>query len=71
MAKLSGVNHLDAVRALQKAGFYVVRQSKHIVMCNADGRFLTIPRNNPIKPFTMAGIVKDAGLSIDEFRKLL
>ena len=71
MPKLSGVNHLEAVRAFQKAGFYVVRQSKHIVMCNAGGRFLTIPRNNPIKPFTMSGIVKDAGLTIDEFRKLL
>lgn len=34
-------------------------------------RFLTVPRNNPIHSYTMAGIVRDAGLSIDEFRKLL
>jgi len=26
------VNHLDAVRALEKAGFRIVRQGKHIVM---------------------------------------
>jgi predicted RNA binding protein YcfA (HicA-like mRNA interferase family) len=34
LPKLPGINHLDAVRALQKAGFRVVRQGKHIVMSN-------------------------------------
>jgi len=38
----------------------------------SDGtRFLTIPRKNPINAFTMGGIVKDAGLTADQFRKLL
>jgi predicted RNA binding protein YcfA (HicA-like mRNA interferase family) len=70
VGKLPGVNHLDAVRALEKAGFKVARQSKHIVM--SDGaRILTIPRHNPINAFTMAGIVRDAGLTPDGFRKLL
>lgn len=31
MPKLAGVNHEQAVRALQKAGFWVERQGKHIV----------------------------------------
>jgi predicted RNA binding protein YcfA (HicA-like mRNA interferase family) len=40
--KLPGINHLDAVRALEKAGFAVVRQGKHIVM--TDGvRIVTHP----------------------------
>jgi predicted RNA binding protein YcfA (HicA-like mRNA interferase family) len=70
MGKIPGVNHLDAVRALQKAGFSVVRQGKHVVM--SDGaRILTIPRNNPVNAFTMAGIVQDAGLSAAQFRALL
>lgn len=47
-----------------------MRQGKHIVMSNGT-RFLTIPRANPINAFTMAGIVRDAGLSLEEFRKLL
>jgi hypothetical protein len=34
-------------------------------------RILTIPRHNPIQPFTMAGIVRDAGLTLDDFKKLL
>ncbi len=70
MPKLPGINHLQAVRALERAGFHIVRQSKHIVM--SDGiRFLTIPRHNPVNAYTMAGIVKDAGLTIDQFKKLL
>jgi predicted RNA binding protein YcfA (HicA-like mRNA interferase family) len=71
MPKLPGVNHLQAVRVLEKAGFEIVRQGKkHIVM--SDGtRFLTIPRNNPVNAFTMGGIVKDAGLTLEKFRKLL
>ncbi len=32
MPKLPAVNHLDAVRALEKTGFRIVRQGKHIVM---------------------------------------
>jgi predicted RNA binding protein YcfA (HicA-like mRNA interferase family) len=70
MPRVAGVNHLDAVRALERAGFVVVRQGKHIVM--SDGtRQVTLPRHNPIKAFTMGGIVQDAGLTIEEFRKLL
>ena len=70
MPRIAGVNHQDAVRALQKAGFRVARQGKHIVM--SDGvRIVTVPRHNPVNPFTMGGIVRDAGLSEDQFRELL
>ena len=70
MGKLPGINHLHAVRALEKASFRILRQGQHIVM--TDGvRKITIPRHNPVNAITMAGIVKDAGLTIDEFRKLL
>lgn len=70
MPKIPGVNHLDAVRALEKAGFRVLRQSKHIVM--PDGiRIITIPRHNPVNAYTMGGIVRDAGLEVEEFRELL
>ena len=70
MPKIPGVNHLDAVRALEKAGFSVVRQGKHIVMSNG-ARILTIPRHNPVNAFTLGGIVRDAGLTVDQFRELL
>jgi predicted RNA binding protein YcfA (HicA-like mRNA interferase family) len=68
--KIPGVNHLDAVRALQKKGFRIIRQGKHIVM--SDGvRILTIPRHNPVNAFTMGGIARDAGFTVEEFKKLL
>ena len=70
MPKIPGVNHLHAVRALEKVGFRILRQGKHIVM--SDGvRVLTVPRNNPVNAVTMGAIVRAAGLSVDEFRRLL
>lgn len=69
MPRIPGITHQDAVRALQKAGFRVIRQGKHIVMTDGT-RILTIPRSNPINAFTMAGIVRDAGLTEEEFRRL-
>jgi predicted RNA binding protein YcfA (HicA-like mRNA interferase family) len=68
--KLPGVNHLDAVRALKKVGFWVARQGKHIMMTDGT-RVLAIPRHNPIHASTMGRIARAAGLTNDEFRRLL
>jgi predicted RNA binding protein YcfA (HicA-like mRNA interferase family) len=71
MAKLAGIPHRRAVRALEKAGFQVIRKgSRHIVMTKGT-RFVTIPRHDPVNALTMGGIVKDAGLTVEEFKKLL
>ena len=70
MPKLPGVTHQRAVKALKKAGFHIARQGKHITMTNGE-RIITIPRSNPINSFTRAGLVKDAGLSLEEFKKHL
>ena len=70
MPKLPGINHLRAVRALEKAGFKIVSQGKHVVMSDGS-RILTIPRHNPVNEFTMGGIVRDAGLTVEQFKKLL
>ena len=70
MPKLPGVNHLDAVRALEKTGFWIIRQGKHIIM--TDGiRVVSIPRHNPVNAITMGNIVRDVGLTNDQFRQLL
>ena len=58
------------MRALRKAGFTVKRQGKHVVMSDGN-RILTIPRANPVNAYTMGGIVRDAGLTVDEFKALL
>jgi len=38
-------------------------------MTNGERILIILPRANPINAFTMAGIVKDAGLTIEEFKK--
>ncbi len=70
MGKVPGIDHLTAVRALQKTGFRIIRQGKHIVMSDGS-RILTIPRHNPVIAYTMGGIVRDAGLTPEEFKNLL
>ena len=70
MPKLAGINHLDAVRVLAKLGFRIARQGKHIVITDGN-RVITIPRHNPVNAITMGNIVRDVGLTNEEFRKLL
>lgn len=46
------------------------RQGRHVVM--SDGvRLVTIPRHDPVNAYTLGGIVRDAGLTEEEFRRLL
>jgi predicted RNA binding protein YcfA (HicA-like mRNA interferase family) len=71
MPSIPGVNHRSAIRALSKAGFRVAREGrKHVVMTDGN-RFLTVPRSNPVNSYTMGGIVKDAGLTVEQFKSLL
>ena len=55
---------------MERAGYRIVRQGKHITMSNGVIR-LQIPRNNPIKPVTMGEILRKAGLTVEQFRELL
>ena len=71
MPKIPGISPARAVRALQKAGFVVLREGKkHIVMSDGS-RFVTIPRSNPVNAYTMGGIAQDAGLTPEAFKALL
>ncbi len=55
---------------VNQAGFQIVRQVKHIIMSNGQRR-VVIPRNNPVNAYTMAIIVSDAGLTIEQFLKFI
>jgi predicted RNA binding protein YcfA (HicA-like mRNA interferase family) len=68
--KIPGINQRDAVRAFQKIGYHIARESGHIIMSNGKTR-LVIPRHNPINAITMGGIAKNAGLTPEQFRQLL
>ncbi len=70
MPKIGGINHQRAIKAFKKAGFRIARKGKHITMTNGK-RIITIPKANPVDAYTMAGIVKDSGLSLEQFNELL
>ncbi|KKT57697.1 MAG: hypothetical protein UW81_C0001G0025 [Candidatus Giovannonibacteria bacterium GW2011_GWC2_44_9] len=59
-----------AVKAFEKAGFWISKKGKHIGMTNG-AKKITIPRHSRLNPYTIKGIIKDAGLIDDEFKKLL
>jgi predicted RNA binding protein YcfA (HicA-like mRNA interferase family) len=62
------------VRALEKVGFAVERiTGSHHILRHPDGRFLTVPvhRNQDLQRGIYRKILKDAGLTDEELRKLL
>lgn len=67
MPKLPRVSDADAVRALQRLGFVVARQrGSHIVMRRGSAGCV-IPNHREIKTGTLAGVLRQAGISADEF----
>jgi predicted RNA binding protein YcfA (HicA-like mRNA interferase family) len=70
MPKLPGLGQKDAVRVLEKRGFRVMRQGKHITMSNG-AVMVQVPRHTTINAYTMGYIALMAGLTPDQFRELL
>ena len=69
---LPQVNGSQVVRALAKIGYYVARQKgSHISLRGGPGAALTIPNHNPLAVGTLRSIIRDAGLTVDEFLALL
>lgn len=58
------------VRALERTGFKVIKQGKHIGMSNGYRR-VVIPRHKRVNPYTLKAIIKDSGLTDKEFKSLL
>jgi len=52
MPKIPGISSAQAIQALEKRGFRIIRQGKHITMSDGITR-LMIPRHNPINAYTM------------------
>ena len=64
----------EAIRVLERAGFTLVRQSgSHKIYKNAAGRRTTVPfhAGEILHPKTLRSILRDAGLSVEEFVDLL
>lgn len=70
MTLFTDVSSDRVVKALRKAGFRVIKQGKHIGMSDGIHR-VTIPRHKRLNPYTLQRIIKDAGLSDEQFKNLL
>jgi predicted RNA binding protein YcfA (HicA-like mRNA interferase family) len=74
MTKLPVVNGRECIRALERGGFVFDRQKGSHITLIRDNPFAraTVPNHNkPLKPGTLRSIIRDAGLTVDEFVGLL
>jgi predicted RNA binding protein YcfA (HicA-like mRNA interferase family) len=74
MSKLPALTGREVVDALGRAGFSVVRtRSSHYFLRHDDGRTTVVPvhAGETIGPGLMGKILRDCGLSRDEFAALL
>ena len=74
--RLPALGGRQVVRALQRAGFVVVRtRGSHNVLARPGepGRAAIVPvyGNRDLKPGTIRSIIRQSGLSVSEFRDLL
>ena len=62
-----------ALKAFRKAGWIPVRKTgSHVIMIRENYAVtLSIPMHKAVKRGTLSGIIKDAGLSVEEFVRLL
>ena len=73
MTKLPRISGRDCVTALTKIGFQIKRQHGSHVILRRDQPFaqVVIPDHNELDTGTLRAILRQAGLSPDEFRGLL
>ena len=68
MPKFPGLSGADIVKALQKLGFTISRQSgSHIVMRRGD-QGCVVPNHKEVKVGTVNGILRQANLRAEEFQ---
>ena len=68
---LPHVSGADAIRALQKLGFVVARQKGSHVVLRRGSAGCVVPNHRELKIGTLLGVLKQAGVSTDEFMSAL
>ena len=72
--KLPRITAAEVIRALEKAGFFLARQSgSHKIYKNQEGKRATVPYHSGkvLHPKVLRSILTDADLTIEELIKLL
>jgi predicted RNA binding protein YcfA (HicA-like mRNA interferase family) len=65
------VSGADAVRALQRLGFVVVRQRGSHIRLGKGPLGVTVPAHGSIAPGTLQSILRQAGVSVEVFVEAL
>ena len=68
---LPHISGADAVRALQKLGFIVARQKGSHIMLRRGSTGCVVPNHRELKLGTLSSVLKQAGVSTDEFMAAL
>ena len=73
MSGLPNLSGRECIRALSKAGFYVRRQEGSHLVLRRDDPFtqVVVPDHKELDRGTLRAIIRQAGLSVDEFTRLL
>lgn len=73
MSKLAVISGRECVKALEKAGFYFKRQEGSHIILRRDTPFAqtVVPDHRELDRGTLRAIIRQAGISVDEFVKLL
>ncbi len=67
MPKLPVVSGAEAVRTLERLGFAVTRQRGSHIMMRRGSSGCVVPNHRELKIGTLAGLLKQAGISPEEF----
>ena len=72
MKKLPALKPKMVIRALGRGGFYVHHVSGSHYIMKKDGQRVTVPfHGRDLKPRTLASIIEQSGLTVEEFLSLL
>jgi len=72
MTRLIVCGGAAAVRAFQKIGYEVDHQTaSHVVMRHPSGRRLTVPNHSELAKGTLRALIRDAGVTKEQFAELL
>ena len=71
MPKLPVVSGVEVVCALERLGFVVTRQRGSHIMMRRDSSGCVVPNHRELKIGTLAGILRQAGISPEEFIEAL
>ena len=67
MPKFPRVSGADAIKALQRLGFERVRQSGSHVVMRKEAKGCVVPMHSELKIGTLAGLLRQAEVSADDF----